>query len=177
LSIVLLVKGADEVAHSLPGTDKEIAETYERHKDMVYRICFAYMKNVMDTEDVIQDTFCKLIMSGKVFENAEHEKAWIIRTATNLCKNALGHWWRRRESLDDHETFLATDAFEIDDTFNAVMHLPDKLKTVVYLYYYEGYDSVEISKLLQKPQSTVRYHLAQAKKILREILGGDFIEE
>ena len=173
MSIVLQVKGVDDVAGSLLRTDKEIAEIYERHKDMTYRICFAYMKNVMDTEDVIQDTFYNLIKSGTAFESAEHEKAWIIRTATNLCKNALGHWWRRRESLDDYEALQAKDVFEIDDTFNAVMALPDKYKTAVYLYYYEGYDSTEISKLLQKPQSTIRYYLSQARKILREILGGD----
>ena len=165
------------MADSLLRTDKEIAEMYERHKDMIYRICFAYMKNVMDTEDVIQDTFVSLIKAGAVFENAEHEKAWIIRTATNLCKNALRHWWRRRESLKDYEALQANDVFEIDDTFNAVMALPDKYKTAVYLYYYEGYDSVEISKLLQKPQSTIRYYLSQARKILREILGGELSGE
>jgi len=177
LPIVLQVKGADEVANSLLRTDKEIAEIYERHRDMTYRICFAYMKNVMDTEDVIQDTFYNLIKSGTAFENAEHEKAWVIRTATNLCKNALRHWWRRRENLDDYDNLQASDVFEIDDTFNAVMELPAKYKTVVYLYYYEGYDSVEISSLLQKPQSTIRYYLAQARKILREKMGGAFSEE
>ncbi|MCL2153851.1 MAG: RNA polymerase sigma factor [Oscillospiraceae bacterium] len=165
------------MANSLLRTDKEIAEIYGRHKDMTYRICFAYMKNIMDAEDVIQDTFCKLIESGTAFESAEHEKAWIIRTATNLCKNALRYWWRRRESLDDYEAIQAKDVFEIDDTFNAVMALPDKYKTAVYLYYYEGYDSTEISKLLQKPQSTIRYYLSQARKILREILGGDLSGE
>jgi len=165
------------LADSLLRTDKEIAEIYERYKDMIYRICFAYMKNVMDTEDVIQDTFVSLIKSGAVFENAVHEKAWLIRTATNLCKNALRHWWRRREDLDDYETMQASSVFEIDDTLNAVMKLPDKYKTTVYLYYYEGYDSVEISQLLQKPQSTIRYYLSQARKTLREILGGDLSGE
>ena len=165
------------LADSLLRTDKEIAEIYERHKDMIYRICFAYMKNVMDTEDVIQDTFVSLIKTGTAFENAEHEKAWIIRTATNLCKNALRHWWRKRENLDDYEALQVSKVFEIDDTFNAVMSLPDKYKTAVYLYYYEGYDSVEISKILAKPQSTIRNHLHEARGILRKKLGGDFNEE
>jgi len=55
--------------------------------------------------------------------------------------------------------------------------LPDKYKTVVYLYYYEGYNSVEISKILGKPQSTIRNHLHEARSVLREKLGGDFNEE
>ena len=165
------------MANSLLRTDKEIAELYERHKETIYRVCFAYMKNVMDTEDVVQDTFYNLIKSGAVFENAEHEKAWLIRTATNLCKNALRYWWRKSENIEDYEDIQSNNVFEIDDIFSVVMGLPDKYKTVIYLYYYEGYDSVEISKILQKPQSTIRYYLAGAKRILREELRGEFDAE
>ena len=165
------------MANSLLRTDKEIAELYERHKDTVTRVCFAYMKNTVDTEDAIQDTFLKLIKAETAFESVEHEKAWLIRTATNVCKDTLRSWWRKRESLEDYEHIQSNNSFETDDVFNAVMSLPDKYKTVVYLYYYEGYDSVEISKILCKPQSTIRYFLMGAKKILRKKLGGDFGEE
>ena len=166
------------MANSLLRTGKEIAEIYERHKDTIYRVCFAYMKNAMDTEDVIQDTFFNLIKSGAMFESTEHEKAWLIRAASNLCKNKLRHWWRKnRENLEDYKNLQAKNNFEIDDTFSIVMGLPDKYKTVVYLYYYECYDSVEISEILQKPQSTIRYYLSNARKILREKLGGDFGEK
>jgi len=164
------------MANSLSRTGKDIAEIYDRHKDMVYRICYAYMKNSADTEDIIQEAFVRMIKAGVDFENAEHEKAWLIRTATNLCKNNLRHWWRKRENIEDHTNLQARE-FEINDTFKVVMTLPDKYKSVVYLYYYEGYDSVEISKILGKPQSTIRYFLSNARKILREKLGGDFDEK
>jgi RNA polymerase sigma-70 factor (ECF subfamily) len=172
------VKGVDEVmANSLLRTDREIAEIYERHIKTVYRVCFAYMKNAVDTEDVAQETFCKLITSGAVFENGEHEKAWLIRTASNLCKNILRNWWRKRENLEDYDNLQDNGSFEIDDTFGVVMSLPDKYKTVIYLYYYEGYDSVEISKILHKPQSTIRNYLHEARKVLKNELGGAFGEE
>jgi len=165
---------------SLVRTNTEIAEIYNRHSNMVYRICFAYMKNPADTEDAVQNTFCNLLKSWVIFESAEHEKAWLIRTATNVCKNALKHWWRKRENLDDHENIQAAkNSFEIDETFAEVMKLPDKYKSVVYLYYYEGYDSTEIAKILQKPQSTIRYYLSNARKLLCEKLmpGGDLSAE
>lgn len=57
------------------------------------------------------------------------------------------------------------------------MDLPDKYKAVVYLYYYEGYTSVEIAGILKKPQSTVRYYLHDARAILKKRLGDDFNEE
>ncbi|MDR3295930.1 MAG: RNA polymerase sigma factor [Clostridiales Family XIII bacterium] len=165
------------MANSLLRTDKEITEIYERNKKTVYRVCFAYMKNPADTEDAVQDTFYQLIKTGTPFKSVEHEKAWLIRTATNLCKNVLRNWWRKRETLDDHENLQSDGKLEIDDVFSVVMELPDKYKTVVYLYYYEGYDSVEISKTLEKPQSTIRNYLHEARSVLREKLGGDFYEE
>lgn len=165
------------MAKSLLRTDREIAEIYERNKKTVYRVCFAYMKNTADTEDVVQDTFFQLIKTGTAFESEGHEKAWLIRTATNICKNVLRHWWRKRENLEDYNNLRENENIEIDNVFNVVMGLPDKYKTVVYLYYYEGYDSVEISKILNKPQSTIRNHLHEARSVLREKLGGDFNEE
>lgn len=89
------------MSKSLLRTDKEIAEIYKRHSKTVYRVCFAYMKNPADTEDAVQDTFFQLIKSGPAFESEEHEKAWLIRTATNICKNVLRHWWRRHEIIED----------------------------------------------------------------------------
>ena len=60
-----------------------------------------------------------------------------------------------------------------DDAFGAVMELPDKYKTVIYLYYYEGYDSAEIAGILKKPKSTIRNHLREARNLLKERLGED----
>jgi len=165
------------MAKSLLRTDREITEIYERNKKTIYRVCFAYMKNTADTEDAVQDTFFRMIKTGTAFESEEHEKAWLIRTATNVCKNALRNWWRKRKNLDDYENLRGNGNIENDDVFSVVMGLPDKYKTVVYLYYYEGYNSVEISKILDKPQSTIRNHLHEARCVLREKLGGDFNEE
>lgn len=162
---------------SLLRTGKEIEELYHRHVKTVYRICFSYLKNPADTEDAVQETFVKAIAWQGQFSDSEHEKAWLIVTAANLCKNQLRHWWRRRveigeESATDH----ASAPFEIDETFQAVMELPDKFKTAIYLHYYEGYTSVEIAKILKSNESTVRSNLLRGRKLLKERLGGEQIE-
>lgn len=181
LPIVLIVKGGLDMSKSLLRTNKEIVEIYERHKRTLYRICFVYMKNHNDAEDTVQDTFVQLIKKAIAFENEEHEKAWLIKTATNLCKNRLRHWWRKHENLEDYKDLKHDSNIEaevvLSAVFSAVIGLPDKYKTVVYLYYYEGYDSVEIAEILNKPPSTVRNHLHEARKLLKKKLGGDYFEE
>ena len=165
------------MSDSLLRTDKEIAEIYIRHSKMLYRICFAYMKNPMDTEDAVQETFFHLVSSGPAFVSAEHEKAWLIRTASNICKNALRHWWRKRENIEDFQDIQSEETVETDEVFQAVMDLPEKYKTVVYLYYYEGYPGAEIAGILNKPQSTIRNSLRDARAFLKERLGDDFHDE
>ncbi|MCL2678301.1 MAG: RNA polymerase sigma factor [Clostridiales bacterium] len=170
------------MAKSLHRTYEEVAGLYERHVQTIYRVCFAYMKNAADTEDMVQETFVRLINKCGAFENEEHEKAWLIRTAANLCKDGLRHWWSRREGLEYLDNLQFEDTrnrqkIKTDEVFEAIMELPGKFKTVIYLYYYEGYSSVEIAEKLQKPQSTVRTHLQGARELLRKKLGGDFNAE
>ena len=159
-----------------PRTDKEIADIYERHKQTVYRVCYAYLKNAMDTEDAVQETFFRLIRKNPRFASQEHEKAWLIRTAVNICKDELKRKRRGDESIDDHPDLQSPETAESSGVLEAVLGLPERYRTVIYLYYYEGYDSAEIAGILKKPKSTVRNDLSDARKILKERLG-DFDEK
>jgi RNA polymerase sigma-70 factor (ECF subfamily) len=130
------------------------------------------MKNAADAEDLTSEVFIKLLKHSPAFKSKEHEKAWLIRTAINQCKDNLKHWWRKREDLTDYsETLKSETVFGADDVINAVLTLPKKYKAVVCLYYFEGYRSSEISKLLGKPHSTIRNYLREARAILKERLG------
>jgi RNA polymerase sigma-70 factor (ECF subfamily) len=158
------------------GTDvstQPIEEIYERHIRMLHRVCFSYMKNTADTEDVVSDVFVKLIKSEMNFQNIEHEKAWLLRTAINLCKDNLKHWWRSRANIDDYDNLESEDPFYKDETLKTVMGLPERYKAAIYLHYYEGYSSAEIGEILKKPQSTVLYHLHKARKLLKEVLDNE----
>lgn len=148
-------------------TDKEFTQLYHRHIDMVFRICFLYMKNGADAEDMAQAVFLRLLETGKTFENEEHEKAWLIRISVNLCLNQLRHWWRKTVELDDAGDIAAKDAFEPDETLEKVLSLPPKYKTAIYLHYYEGYPAAEIARLMKMRASTVRGHLLTGRKLLK----------
>jgi RNA polymerase sigma-70 factor (ECF subfamily) len=165
------------MSRSLIRSEKDITAIYERHVDMVYRVCFSYMKNTADTEDMVQNTFIQMISSEVDYLSEEHEKAWLIVTASNLCKNHLRHWWQKRSNLDDYEQVATTQPFEIDETLAVVLALPDMYKLTIYLYYYEGYTSTEIARLMNKPQSTIRNYLHRGRAILRKKLGGEINEE
>lgn len=159
---------------SLLRTGEELTAIYQRHADTVYRICFSYLKNAADAEDLTQETFLRLLSSAPSFESQRHEKAWLIVTASNLCKDQLRHWWRKRESLEDHAERLSAPPSEESETLSAILSLPEKYRLVVFLHYCEGYSTAEIAELLHCPDSTVRSRLLRARKQLKLRLGGDF---
>jgi RNA polymerase sigma-70 factor (ECF subfamily) len=161
------------VKNSLLRTSGEIAEIYERHINMIYLVCSAYMKNPADTEDIAQNVFVNLMKWRGEFQNSEHEKAWLLRTAINLCKNNLSHWRRKQADIADYEHLPDKKEFVIDETLQAIMNLPERYKSVILLYYYEGYTSVEMARFLKKPQSTIRNQLHEARQILKGVLGNE----
>lgn len=85
--------------NSLLRTDKELAELYQRHADGVYRLCYIYLKHSVDAEDAVQSVFLKLIKSQMIFNDYEHEKAWLTVTARNYCKDVLKNWWKTRRGF------------------------------------------------------------------------------
>lgn len=150
---------------------KNFIETYHRHVDMVYRVCYSFMKNQTDAEDMVQETFLRLLSNQKKFADERHEKAWLIVTASNLCKDTLKNWWRTNENIDDYPDIpQKTDGSST--VMEAILSLSDDYKTAVYMYYYEGYSTAEIAGFLGCPDATVRSRLSRARKQLQAMLGG-----
>ena len=152
-------------------TGKDLEDIYQRHVDMLYRVAYSFMKNGADAEDMVQETFLRLMRSGTVFESAQHEKAWLIVTARNVCKNELARARRREVPLEEAEAHYVP---ELSDTLLALRSLPEKYRLPLYLYYYEGYSTAETAELLGKPAATVRSDLRRGRERMKALLGGDF---
>lgn len=153
----------------------ELAELYQRHADLVYRLCYLYLKNPVDAEDAVQSVFLKLIQSQTVFNGHEHEKAWLIVTTKNYCKDVLKHWWKtRRVALDALPEVSSWSGDEPSGkVLSRLLALPEKYKTVLYLYYFEEYSIKEISALLGLPESTIQTQLSRGRNRLKIDLGGN----
>lgn len=69
--------------------------------------------------------------------------------------------------MDGYDEVADEQEEMVDEMMELVMQLPEKYKTTVYLYYYEGYNSKEIAGILHKPDSTIRTYLQKARKLLK----------
>ena len=152
-----------------------IEKMIEEYADMVYRIALTRCQNVENAEDIFQEVFMKFSEKNIKFESKEHEKSWLIRVTINLTKNMKGSAWNRRVvSLDENIEFNTKEENEI---YSIVCDLPQNYRTVIYLLYYEGYKVNEISKLMRKPEGTIKTWLFRAREMLKEKIEGGFENE
>ncbi|MBO4872968.1 MAG: RNA polymerase sigma factor [Lachnospiraceae bacterium] len=146
---------------------------YERHWKYVFRLCFTYMNNIADAEDCAQDVFVKVLKNHYQFKDNMHERKWLTITSMNLCINKLNSYYHRNiVSVEDDgiPELVTPETTDYSDVLEAVIHLPPKLKEVIWLYYYEGYSTKEIAVLLNRPPSTIRNQMRDARNLLKTVL-------
>lgn len=150
-------------------------DIYNEHIDTIYKISLLYLKKPYDAEEATQDVFLKYLKYLPNFESKEHAKRWFIKTTTNICKNILKSSWFKKIIYLDIIPESPYNENE-DNMLQEIQSLSNKYKDVIYLYYYEGYNTDEIASILNMNASTVRTNLSRARKILKVNLEGDINE-
>ena len=151
-------------------TEEKISHLFQAYGDAILRAAYAYLHNMDDAEDVLQNTFVQYLRAEPIFENSAHEKAWLLRVAINLSKNKLNSvWYKRTDALTE-----AYPCAELDDelacVWDAVRSLPPKYREPIHLFYHEGYSTAEIAGILETKEATVRSLLHRGRGMLKDIL-------
>lgn len=153
-------------------TDEIISNDLEIYGNTLYRLAYSYMKNMHDAEDVVQEVFIQLLKNINIFENTEHKKSWLICVTRNICKNKLkSSWFKKKEDLIEMPYY---DEYKDTTVLDTVMRLPLKYREIIFLYYYEGYKTAEISEITNQKESTVRSLLHRARNILKKSLKEEY---
>ena len=142
----------------------------ELYADMILRISYSYLKQTCDAEDICQTVFLKYLTTKPKFDSVEHEKAWIIRTTVNTCKDHLRSAFFRRTVALDAAAGMAAPPIPDTQILDAVNTLPENYRISIYLYYYEAYSAGEIAGILEKSEATIHQYLARGRRKLRTYL-------
>lgn len=146
----------------------DTGDAVSRWGPTVYRMAYAIVRSRHDADDVFQEVFLRFHRSAPAFETEEHRKAWLLRVTVNCARTLLASPWRRRAApLEDVYAYEDPSESALDA---ALAQLSPKYRSVVHLYYYEGYRTGEIAELLGREPSTVRAQLTRARQKLAELL-------
>ena len=148
---------------------QQAAQILDTYGDTILRYAYSYLHNQSDTEEVLQDTLIQFLKTRPVFESDEHEKAWLLRVAGNLCKNRL-KYNSLRQTDELREELIAEQREDLSFIWDAVQALPVQYREVIHLFYREGYSTREISQILGRKEATIRSDLSRGRGKLKELL-------
>ena len=135
--------------------------------NMLFRICYVILGNEADAEDAVQETMVKYMQKAPAFENSEHEKAWLITTARNQCRDMLRFRLRHPQINLEYLQGLSSDTYD-SGILEALMSLPEKFRIVLILYYVEEYCIADIARIIQRTPSAVKMRLQKGRRLLEE---------
>lgn len=158
--------------------EEEAERAVKAYSDLILRLSYTYLKSTHEAQDICQEVLLKLLCGAGPFESAEHEKAWVVRTTANACKDVLRSARRRRTAPLD----AAADALEApsgpeapeSEVLERVMALPQKYREALYLHYFEGYPIKDVARLTGRSEAAVAAHLSRGRAKLRAQMKGAY---
>jgi len=145
-------------------------EIIEKYSDMVLRLALNQTRNRANADDIYQEVFLRLIKNTDKIKNEDHLKAWLIRVTINCSRTMLSSYWNKNVISLKEAASLEAYPFEEDFVYNAVLKLPIKYRTVVHLYYFEGYSVKETAQIMRQSESATKTQLKRARDRLRPLL-------
>ncbi|MEL6863576.1 MAG: RNA polymerase sigma factor [Bacteroidota bacterium] len=164
------------------GDRKAQFELYQLYSRAMFNICLRMVKNELDAEDLLQNSFVDVFTKLHTFRSQSTIGAWIKRIVVNNCINFLKKRRLNFEMLDDRlevkETTAASSEpqFSVEAINKAIFALPDGYRVVFSLYMIEGYDHQEIAAILGVSVATSKSQYSRAKKKLRDLLSGQMLQ-
>lgn len=151
--------------------DDFITQAVDGYSDTVYRIAFNITKNSHDAYDVVQEVFLRLIKNRKKIKDSGHLKAWLIRVTVNCARTSAKRASKNAAlSLDEISEIIPANEEKSETLLAYVFALPEKYRTVLYLFYYEDMKISDISNALGISESAVKLRLRRGREKLKAIL-------
>lgn len=146
-------------------------ELMELQMQNMYKTARAILYNDEDVADAISDTILDCWEKLWQLKEPKFFRTWMTRILINNCKNMI----RNKRGISLVETMpeepVQERNYENAEWIEALNTLPKKYRLVMVLYYVENFNTVEIGKMLEMSESTVRSRLARGRKKLAGVFG------
>lgn len=142
----------------------------------LYSIAKMRVKNIEQINDVLQETMLSAYINLPKLKENKYFKTWIIKILINKCNKSFKY--KNAISLEDKDIdkYVGTNELEHNEfKFEEIIRFLNKEeKTILTLYYYLGYTTKEIAKILNKTEGTITSKISRSKKKIKNKYKGDF---
>ncbi len=163
------------VKECIRGNSRAQKALYDRFSAKMMGLCYRYVRNKADAEDILQEGFIKVFTSLQQFRSKGSLEGWIRRIMVNTALNFLNKNKQLHYRVEVEEQVYPAGAEEADagireqDILMMLHQLPSGYRTVINLYAIEGYSHKEIGEKLGIAEGTSRSQYSRGKEMLKKI--------
>lgn len=157
------------------GNQDSLKKLYDSTRFAVFASIIPYLYDQQLAEDVMQDTYVKVLDQIASYRSNDHGMNWLLTIAKNTALDLIKH--RKHESQVDREVLEETMSSDRDvyDLASPIMRLANKVldqeeQTILFLYALGEYKHREIAVMLNIPIGTVLWKYQAAIKKMKEVL-------
>lgn len=141
----------------------------EQNKTALYKVAKSYLKNEEDVADAMQDTILSAFEHIDELKTVSYFKTWLTRILINHCTNIVRRQ-RRMVSMEEAEEPVGSLVESDYGFYELLRELPEKDRIIFLLYYGEGFNTREISEILEWNENTVKSRLLRGRKKLEQVV-------
>ncbi len=148
---------------------QEFAELIEKYRDEMYYLALSILRNETDAQDAVGEAVVRAYEARFRLRKIEKFKPWLMQILVNVSKTLL----KRRKKIvltEETETINQVESEPEYGLWDVIVELEYEFRTVIVLYYYEGFSTKEIAKILDIPEGTVRSRLTRAREKLKKFM-------
>jgi len=165
----------------LKGNENDFALIVDRYKDRAFSLLCGILKNKLDAEEALQDSFIKAFNALKSFRKDAKFSTWfykiVYNTGLSLISSKKRQMQMEMNSIDDihyikdsdDEVYSLTENSK-DYLIKMVDKLPVKNSLILILFYLDGFSLKDISEVLNLSIVNTKVLLYRSRNLLRDLL-------
>jgi RNA polymerase sigma-70 factor, ECF subfamily len=172
----------DTVAPIETDAHEAITALVREYSTTLYRVAYSVTRNAGEAEDVVQETFLRVLRHQHRLAELREPRVWLVRIAWNLVLDRKRRSKTRPETQDIEELVRILPASEMsadNALIEAQKHarilslidkLPAKEREVLLLSAVEELPTAQIASVLNTTESTIRSRIFRARRALAAML-------
>ena len=173
---------AGQVARPEQDAHAQVTALVEEYSATIYRVAYSVTRNAADAEDVVQETFLRVLRHSEKLTEVRDYRVWLVRIAWNLVLDRKRRAKTRPQTDDFEEVARVLPAGDLSaekmvitgQRYSRILHLIDTLphneREVLLLSAVKELSTVEIALVLKTTESTIRSRLYRARHALAAML-------
>lgn len=154
------------------GDKVAFVELMKENELSLYKVAKSILRNDEDVADAMQETILTALEKINTLKEDKYFKTWLTKILINKCNDILRKNSKTLQLEEYFDVGYTEDFIQSISIKEGMDTLSDSQKLVLHLYYVMGFNSREISELLNENESTIKVRLFRSRNKLK-----DFFED